>query len=130
MANGDYGKGSAGRGKSEEIYLPGSPDYRQMMGSSAYKKDMYDSMAPKHTTPATEPNSGIQGAAAKKSSDATQDKTKDAPSGRPGNTYKKDYAMMSEKQPKEVQQAPGKAKGKKPIKSLSQLREVAKGKGA
>jgi len=124
-SNGDYGKGSAGRGKSEEIFLPGSPDYRQMMDSRAYKKDMYDSMTPKATTPAKDPNGGIQGTSGGKTGDkskATGDTAK------AGNTYKKDYAKMSETMPKEVQVAPGKT-GKKPVKSIKELRDRVKGKG-
>jgi hypothetical protein len=126
--NGDYGKGSSDRGKTDMIYLPGSPDYLAMMGSKAYKKDMYDAMGPKHTTPTTDPNTGIQGSGG----GPTGDKSKPADGyGKEGNTYKKDYANMTETMPKEVQKSPGKKKkkGKKkgPVKSIDELRSRSTG---
>jgi hypothetical protein len=123
---GDYGKGSSGRGKTDMKYLPGSPDYRQMMSYRGYKEDMYDRMTPKNPSATGDPNTGIQGAASKKGS-STQSKDKGvADTGKEGNTYKKDYAKMSESQPKEVQNTRKKAKAKEgPIKSIKDLRARA-----
>ena len=120
--NGDYGKGSSGRGQSEETYLSGSPDHRAMMGYKGYKKDMYDAMGsltPKVPNATGAPNTGIQGSGGDKV----------APSnsyGKEGNTYKKDYAKMSTSQPKEVQKSPGGKKKKKggKVKSIAQLRKM------
>lgn len=129
--NGDYGKGSSDRGKSDMTYLPGSPDHRQMMSYRGYKEDMYDRMTPKNPNATGEPNTGIQGSASKKNSGNTQDKTVNVQdTGKDGNTYKKDYAKMSESQPKEVQNSRKKAKGSKnkkttPIKSIKDLRKRA-----
>lgn len=101
---GDYVRGS-GAGKSEDVYLPGSPD----MNARAYKKDMYDLMPP-YPAATVAPNTSLQ--------PGKKAVTKEAPSGKEGNTYSKDYAKMSEKQPKEVQKAPK-------AKSIAELRKMA-----
>lgn len=122
--NGDYGKGSSSRNDSP-TYIQGSSDYRAMMSYRGYKEDMYDTMGPKNASASGAPNTGIQGSAEKKNSGNTQNKTTASKvDGKDGNTYKKDYAKMSTKQPKEVQNSPKKGKGSKsPIKSIADLRK-------
>jgi hypothetical protein len=114
-------------------YLPGSPDYLAMQRHRAYKGDMYDRMAtykPAYATATTEPNTGIAGPADKKRSGNTQNASAPASYGKKGNTHTKDYAKMSESQPREVQKTRKSAgkdtyKGGKP-KSIADLRKRAK----